>query len=422
MSLSTIEAFFHERKEAWLKQKIKKSMDEETVQRLHEEAEEKFLPEHWLPDAARRAGQMSMATHPCTFSHPSSRKNKNGDVTPVICEAPPAPDGLLRCGNVKNAQTDALGNAAVLDVHKFLDLLLDDGKKVIEHIRDESPLARKLLDIATESYENLRDGFLAMIGGGESETVTSSKIKQVYFPIARREYHLLSILTNSGIVFELKEHIDHLRYSDEAKAAREARKEGKCIEPPHYKELFELTVIGYGGTKPQNISVLNNRYGGKAYLLSSLPPKIERREIRFPKKDFFTESLPYRKVRDILKGLDAIITTDYNNVDIRRGRKYRYEQLMDLIITQMMRVRSVSFEQCREENSRLPEYQKIWLCEQYREQRETQDTWLDELIDRISRWILHQIERNTRRKGLKLGPAELADIRESVEASKEALR
>jgi len=272
MSLSTIEAFFRERKEAWLKQRIKKSMDEKTVQRLFEEADEKFSPEHWFPDAAGRAGQMAMATHPCTFSHPSSRKNKNGNVTPIICTASAAPDGLLRCGNVKNAQTDALGNAAVLDVYKFLDLVVEDGKKVIEHIRDESLLARKLLDIATESYENLRDGFLAMIGGGESETVTGSKIKQVYFPIARREYHLLSILTNSGIVFELKERIDHLRYSDEAKAAREARKKGECIEPPHYKELFELTVIGYGGTKPQNISVLNNRYGGKAYLLSSLPP------------------------------------------------------------------------------------------------------------------------------------------------------
>ncbi len=418
----TIEAFFRERKEAWLKQKIKKSMDLATVQRLHEEADEKFSPEHWLPDAARRAGQMAMATHPCTFSHPSSRKNKNGNVTPIICEAPSTPDGLLRCGNVKNAQTDALGNAAALDVYKFLDLVLEDGKRVIDHIRDESPLAKKLLNIATENYEKLRDGFLAMIGVSENETVTSSKIKQVYFPIERREYHLLSILTNSGIVFALKERIDNLRYSEEAKAAREARKEGKCIEPPHYKELFDLTVVGYGGTKPQNISVLNNRYGGKAYLLSSLPPKIERRLVRFPKKDFFTESIPYRRVREILKSLDGIITTDYNNVYIRRGRKYRYEQLMDLIIAQMMRVRSVSSEQYREEDSRLPQYQKIWLCDAYRKERREQERWLDDLIDHISRWILHLIESNTKRKGLKLGPAELADIRESVEASKEALR
>ncbi|MEX6067038.1 type I-F CRISPR-associated protein Csy1 [Providencia hangzhouensis] len=31
-----------------------------------------------MPSAAKRAGQISLSTHPCTFSHPSSRKTKTG--------------------------------------------------------------------------------------------------------------------------------------------------------------------------------------------------------------------------------------------------------------------------------------------------------------------------------------------------------
>jgi len=87
-------------------------------------------PETWLPNAAKRAGQMSLSTHPCTFSHPSARKNKNGYVTPVMANADSFADGYLRSGNVV-VEIDALGNAAVLDVYKFLTLEMEDHKKLL---------------------------------------------------------------------------------------------------------------------------------------------------------------------------------------------------------------------------------------------------------------------------------------------------
>ena len=77
MADTAIDAFFTERKEAWLKKNLKSSMEDAEVREKQLECKQKFSPEIWLPNAAKRAGQMSLATHPCTFSHPSARKNKN---------------------------------------------------------------------------------------------------------------------------------------------------------------------------------------------------------------------------------------------------------------------------------------------------------------------------------------------------------
>ena len=419
MTDKAIVAYFEERKASWLKKKVKKTMSEEEVAALEEECEGIFAPQNWLPDAARRAGQMAMASHPCTFSHPSSRKNKNGNVTPVICDAPYENDGLLRGGNVRDTLNDALGNAAVLDVYKFLDLILEDGKRVIEHIRDNTPVGQAIVQSAQYDGNAVRDGFLKMIEPDTAKTVTSSKIKQVYFPVSENTYHLLSILTYSGAVFRLKEEIDKLRFSDEVKVAREARRHNKPGE--NYRDLFDLTVLGYGGTKPQNVSVLNNRFGGKTYLLRSMPPVIDKREIRFPKKDFFEESLPYRKVRDIYKALKTVSETDYNNLAIREGRKRRYRQLMEMIVERMWLVRSVSNEQYYAPTSMLPEWQKFWLVHETEKERRTRDKWLDELLDYISRWMVLRTEKASK-KGLKLGEAELEDMAVIIDEYKEELR
>jgi len=113
-----ISGFFEERKETWMKKNLKSSMSDDEVLLLQEKCAEEFALHTWLPNAAKRAGQISISTHPCTFSHPSARKNNNGYVTAIIAEVEAENDGLLRSGNVA-VETDALGNAAALDVHKF---------------------------------------------------------------------------------------------------------------------------------------------------------------------------------------------------------------------------------------------------------------------------------------------------------------
>ncbi|WP_353661861.1 type I-F CRISPR-associated protein Csy1 [Hydrogenimonas sp. SS33] len=417
MTDKAITDFFDERKESWLKPRLKKTMSEEEKEVVRTQCEEKFSLQNWIPNAAKRAGQISLATHPPKFSHPSCRS------TPVICDTKRfSADGFLRCGNVENIEIDGYGNAAAIPIYKFLTLKLSDGKYLFEHIRDETPLAKKLLEIPGHSYDELRSGFLKMIDKKEREMPeTCSGIKQVYFPINENEYHLLSILTNSGIVFRMKKMIDDLRFGDMNKAGREARKKGLCENVTSYKEITDLTMIAYGGGKPQNISVLNNQYGGKAYLLRSMPPTIERRSIRFPRKDFFSQSLPRKMVREIFDALGVIMETEYNNQAIRNSRIRRYRQLMELIVDTMWLVRMVADAQYYAESSRLPQYQKIWLLPENRQVREGDGKWLKELEEHIARWIILELEKRSK-KGLKLGETERKDIFSVIREYEEALR
>jgi len=323
-----ITEFFDDRKSAWLKKNIKTTMDDSEVNDLRTECDRLFSLTVWLPSAAKRAGQISMATHPCTFSHPSARKNKNGYVSSVIAQAPYTVDGYLRTGNV-TVDTDALGNAAALDVYKFLTLTMSDNQTLLTHIANETELATQLLKLDDIPYQSLREGFLKMIENSGS-SVTSSKIKQVFFPVGGA-YHQLSMLSNSGMIYQLRERIDGIRFSEATKELRDLKRKNEFSEQG-FSEVYNLTTIGYGGTKPQNISVLNSQNGGKAHLLQSLPPQIEPRDTHFPKTNFFSESVRYYEHRNSFQSLHKILKTNYNNINIRKGRDYRLQEIIDRVI------------------------------------------------------------------------------------------
>jgi len=422
----TISKFFDDRKEAWLKKKLKSSMSEDEILEIHEECNEVFSLEVWLPNASKRAGQISMATHPCTFSHPSARKNKNGYVTSIIADMAQRNDGFFRSGNVE-VQSDALGNAAALDVHKFLNLLMPDAKTVLEHIQNDSALAQSLLNIKRRSYEVLKSEFLEMIDSS-NESVTSFKIKQVYFPVDDG-YHQLSILTNSGMVYELRKRLNVIRFGadekakEELKELRECRRNGKYHEKA-YRDIFELTVIGYGGTKPQNISVLNSQNGGKAQLLYSMPPELKSQNIRFPKHDFFSESLnPWKFKYTFNKLHDIFKVPNYSNVTMRDARDAHYQILVDKVIEQMWAVRLVEEQQYYEKTSRLKTHQEIWLLSQNRKKRDEEEKWLDEVIEDIKHWIFDSYKKVKGKSAIDInGTEELKNIKESVEKNREALR
>ncbi len=418
MSEPAVIQFFEDKKEAWLKKNIKASFDEFQVKAQEQECAHLFSPDQWLPNAAKRAGQISMATHPCTFSHPSARKNKNGYVSPVIAEKAFTKDGFLKTGNVK-VESDALGNAAVLDVYKFLTLKLSDGRELIAHIQNDTNVATSLLSIEKESYQQLKKGFMAMLGTA-NESITSSKIKQVYFPVGD-DYHQISILTNSGLIYKLRERIDAIRFAEKNKTLR-VLKRNKEFSKEGFIELYDLTTIGYGGTKPQNISVLNNRYGGKSYLLQSLPPSIEKQTIRFPRNNFFTESFRYWDCQDIFQALHKIFKTDYNNKNIREGRDYRLQDMMNRIIARMWAVRGVEDLQYKAKTSQLKTYQKIWLLKENTQQRVDSDRWLDDLCQEISIWAIKAYKKILGKQALKLGEDERLKIKQIVNQNREALR
>lgn len=125
-----ISDFFADRKASWLKAKLKSSLSEDEQSQLQQEANEKFALANWLPDAARRATQLTMVSHPGKFSHPSAKTSS------VIVKSNLANDGYLRSGNV-DYELDVFGNAAAMDVYKFLSVIIDDSKTVLTHLEED---------------------------------------------------------------------------------------------------------------------------------------------------------------------------------------------------------------------------------------------------------------------------------------------
>jgi len=170
-----IENFLSERRATKIKKNLKPGHNDEEKQSVELEAAEFFRLSNWLPDAAKRAGWLSMLTHPGKFTHPSAKTSA------VIAGARPSPDGFLRSGNA-DADLDVLGNAAALDVYKFLSLTLADGQTVLAHLEQNSAAIQTQFKLPEALFTALQQGLLT-IKQTSGIAKTSEKIKQVYFPV-----------------------------------------------------------------------------------------------------------------------------------------------------------------------------------------------------------------------------------------------
>ena len=237
----------------------------------------------WLVKASKEISNSMMSTHPCTFVHPSSIKNKVWDnskkkpktidkaTTSIIAKNDFACDGYLRSGNVYEVKCDIFGNAGYARSYKFLQVKLDDGLTIFQHIEANTLESQELLSLANgKSYEEIRTAFLA-IKKKTDEFCTSNKIKQIYFPIENDDYHLLSVLMPSGIMSKLKTKIDRSE-SFNIKEKLYELKSKKIYSEKNFVEFPDLTIVGFGGTKPLNISVINSDNHGEYYFLPCFPP------------------------------------------------------------------------------------------------------------------------------------------------------
>jgi len=408
-----IKEFFAERKFGRLKDKVKASMSEEEKAEIEQAAEEKFSMDEWLPDAARRVAQLSMVSHPSKFSHPSSK------TSPVLARATKMADGFLRTGNSK-ATLDVFGNAAALDVYKFLSLELDDGKTILEHVEQGSEKAREQLAINTATFEDIQEGLLAIKQGGDT-VFTSGKVKQVYFP-CHGGYHLLSILTPSGLMFELRSRVDDMRFSEETKEARKLKRNSDHSDTG-FDDLYNLSMIGYGGTKPQNISILNSQNGGKTYLLPCLPPVLQKRDVRLPRYNFFTNTLWVGRFKESFSRLHNLMQQERNNSNIRQRRDSILRSIIDQGINVMWSIRNHEAGWSQTEHySHLPAHQKIWLDNVWLQEREESEIWLNKVVEEFSRWIVLSHNKLQGKQGSPWGDEEMLHVKTLVEQSREALR
>ena len=405
----SIHTFLNERKELWLKDRVKKAENDVERAELQQQADDRFSLKEWLPDAAKRVSQLSMVSHPSKFSHPSAKTSS------VIAQVKSAQDGYLRSGNV-HYPLDVFGNAAAMDVYKFLSLNLAEDYTVLTGFEHDHEDLKSLIEKSSLNFTSLKQAFL-VIKNDDTSSKTDHLVKQVYFPIADTEYHLLSILTPSGLIARLKLAIDQLRFSEATKEAKEKRKKNEH-DAIGYADIFDLTVTAYGGTQPQNVSVLNSQNAGRAYLLSSCPPILEKRTVRLPSIDFFAQCLYRKNYQDSFLQLHKFMQLDLNNIDIRTAIRNLIQFVIDQVLLKGFKIRDYYPEGWSQQEyyASLPKLQRVWLDSMYIEQRENDSEWRNELSEDIARWILRTYEKIISEAGM-LGTAEINDVKQRVEES-----
>ena len=405
----SIHTFLNERKELWLKDRVKKAENDVERAELQQQADDRFSLKEWLPDAAKRVSQLSMVSHPSKFSHPSAKTSS------VIAQVKSAQDGYLRSGNV-HYPLDVFGNAAAMDVYKFLSLNLAEDYTVLTGFEHDHEDLKSLIEKSSLNFASLKQAFL-VIKNDDASSKTDHLVKQVYFPIADTEYHLLSILTPSGLIARLKLAIDQLRFSEATKEAKEKRKKNEH-DAIGYADIFDLTVTAYGGTQPQNVSVLNSQNAGRAYLLSSCPPILEKRTVRLPSIDFFAQCLYRKNYQDSFLQLHKFMQLDLNNIDIRTAIRNLIQFVIDQVLLKGFKIRDYYPEGWSQQEyyASLPKLQRVWLDSMYIEQRENDSEWRNELSEDIARWILRSYEKVISESEM-LGTAEINDVKQRVEES-----
>jgi len=184
-----------------------------------------------------------------------------------------------------------------------------------------------------------------------------------------------------------------------------------------------LSVIGFGGTKPQNISVLNSQNGGAAYLLSSMPPELTARTIQPPRTNFFSNTLWVKNYTDDFKKLHQVLIQKTNNMHTDNKRDWLTKNIIYQIADRLWLIRHLDAGWSESENyKQLPHYQKVWLDQHYLQTRDENDDWLDSVKNDFSRWFLNAYEKVNGKKELFLGDEQLPYFKAMIDDCEEALR
>lgn len=275
---SAILGFLQERLQPKM-DKIKEDDDEQRQQLLAA-----YQPESWIANAADRVRQIEQATHVLKYTHPDAKVPKTHKDTHTAninsLGNPASGDFLVGTHTVTTGITsDAAGNAAALDVYDFLCLEIN-GSSLLKRASANAP---ELAAVFTELGDQDQSWMSAFAGFSNSKKRPASHklAKQIYWPLGKGEYHLLAPLFPTSLVHGVWKTIREDRFSEAAKAAREARR-AEVSHPHGYREYPNVVIQNFGGTKPQNISQLNSERYGENFLLPSLPPTWHSESIRPP--------------------------------------------------------------------------------------------------------------------------------------------
>lgn len=389
---SAIAAFIEERREDKLKGK-----DDPATAAKYEYAT-------WLGDAARRVGQIQIATHTPKATHPDAK----GSSLHIPPSSLPQRSEIGSHVLGDDYAEDVVGNAAALDVFKFLKIEVD-GRRLLDWMQagDEDLRTALHLDSATA------DDWMAQFGSliRSSQPASHVAAKQLYWltgsePGNNAHYQLLQPLVSSSLTHVVHADIQEARFGENNKLARQAFR-SKEAHATSYHDYRNLVARKLGGTKPQNVSQLNSERGGINYLLSSLPPPRWDQD-RFRNLLNLESSLDrfayFPGVRQLVKALaDFLLSDPEPNMQTRERREAIEQALGQQLPVFAASVRAGTEPGwTRDPACSLDDREKLWLDSEridlplredfkeedakFREDYERGD-WPDQVAARFANWV-----------------------------------
>lgn len=353
-----------------------------------------YDPVVWLTDAAKRAKQISLATHAAKFTHSDAKASSILLTDYQIDDA-----GYLITQHIPNKAIDAVGNAAALDVARLLKLEAN-GETLIEQLQNRNVEALATFTGDKAVLAEWVAGFSLALGDEKLSAHTLTK--QLYFPINNGDtaYHLLCPLYSSALSDELHSRIQIFRYGD-SKAVRDAHRNG--IYDSRLDVRFSDTAVQmFGGSKPQNISQLNSERHGQGFLLNCAPPtyqvqtKPPVRSVSIFNNQFGYRTGPLvREFRAFLAGL----TDKDRNFKTRYQRDYLYvKPLIDALLNFAADIQAIpdsagwsSSPECNMKRAHQLFLDVDNPDKTFQREREQGD-WLTVVANDFSLWLLRKLE------------------------------
>lgn len=358
--------------------------------------------EEWLENIAGNASKCKCVTHVGRFVNPSV------DVTIHVIPASNEDAGYITTTNTDCQMDMSVTSAAYLGTAKLLLLSLEDDETVYQHLIKQSDFLKKELPELNIDYEKITAALLKVVTD-VLPTATDERLKQVYFPIdiSKDEYHVLSVLSPSSIMIELRKRIRKLEDT-----GYKIRHNDMLDES--YTQIYDLTEVGFGGTKPQNISCGNNSIGGRCYLLNSMPPKLTKRDIAIPKKNFFKDTLNVRSFYNLFKSLHYVYRETNNNLNIRTHARNIEMAIINKVIVLVYKLRELT-SGWSDNNNALSISQKIWLDDKYLNRRLSESDWTEDIAVDFTNWIMNTYEFVMKKEKITLGDGEYLALKHVIQ-------
>ncbi|MDP3926592.1 MAG: type I-F CRISPR-associated protein Csy1, partial [Hydrogenophaga sp.] len=298
--------------------------DEPLRQQRRTELHQQFQPATWLEDAARRASQIQAVTHSLKPIHPDA---KGTSLYCLPAELASLPVVGSHCLGAEFAD-DFVCDAKLLPIVAFLKL--EHGSQTMLALCIQKDVD---LSVALNSDPNQASAWMdsfAAVASTRGNPSSHTLAKQLYWPVfdnphSDEGFHVLSPLYASSLAHKVYGQLQDDRFSDEAKAAREAKRAETFSERP-VREYRHMAVQQMGGSNTQNISQLNSKRRGNNHLLASLPPVWQSVAV---KPLLNTDSLFHRYsrrplVRQHVKALLDFLKTDPHPNQATRNQRAGY--------------------------------------------------------------------------------------------------